>query len=320
MLKFILKKLLLMIPMLLVISLIVFFGLQATGIDPINFMLSPEQLSASPEVVEQLREELGLNDPLIVQYFNWLGNMLHGDFGYSITDGTSIASTLAVRMPYTLELAGYSLVLSAIIGIGIGIISAIRQNGIIDYIGRVLAVLGQAVPQFLVGIILIQIFSIKLGIFPAANRVSPDATNAFVDAFMHLFLPVTTLTIGMVAVLMRYARNTMLDVLNSDYIKTARSKGIPEWKVYLKHGFRNAMKPVLVILMFRIPTLIGGSVVVESVFSYPGIGMTMTNAIVANDYNVVMLTTLIIAATMLVCSFMVDVLNAIMDPRVRLGE
>ena len=309
-----------MIPMLLVISLIVFFGLQATGIDPINFMLSPEQLSASPEVVEQLREELGLNDPLIVQYFNWLGNMLHGDFGYSITDGTSIASTLAVRMPYTLELAGYSLVLSAIIGIGIGIISAIRQNGIIDYIGRVLAVLGQAVPQFLVGIILIQIFSIKLGIFPAANRVSPDATNAFVDAFMHLFLPVTTLTIGMVAVLMRYARNTMLDVLNSDYIKTARSKGIPEWKVYLKHGFRNAMKPVLVILMFRIPTLIGGSVVVESVFSYPGIGMTMTNAIVANDYNVVMVTTLIIAATMLVCSFMVDVLNAIMDPRVRLGE
>ena len=320
MLKFILKKLLLMIPMLLVISLIVFFGLQATGIDPINFMLSPEQLSASPEVVEQLREELGLNDPLIVQYFNWLGNMLHGDFGYSITDGTSIASTLAVRMPYTLELAGYSLVLSAIIGIGIGIISAIRQNGIIDYIGRVLAVLGQAVPQFLVGIILIQIFSIKLGIFPAANRVSPDATNAFVDAFMHLFLPVTTLTIGMVAGLMRYARNTMLDVLNSDYIKTARSKGIPEWKVYLKHGFRNAMKPVLVILMFRIPTLIGGSVVVESVFSYPGIGMTMTNAIVANDYNVVMVTTLIIAATMLVCSFMVDVLNAIMDPRVRLGE
>lgn len=320
MLKFILKKLLLMIPMLLVISLIVFFGLQATGIDPINFMLSPEQLSASPEVVEQLREELGLNDPLIVQYFTWLGNLLHGDFGYSITDGTSIASTLAVRMPYTLELAGYSLVLSAIIGIGIGIISAIRQNGIIDYIGRVLAVLGQAVPQFLVGIILIQIFSIKLGIFPAANRVSPDASNAFVDAFMHLFLPVTTLTIGMVAVLMRYARNTMLDVLNSDYIKTARSKGIPEWKVYLKHGFRNAMKPVLVILMFRIPTLIGGSVVVESVFSYPGIGMTMTNAIVANDYNVVMVTTLIIAATMLVCSFMVDVLNAIMDPRVRLGE
>jgi len=184
----------------------------------------------------------------------------------------------------------------------------------------VLAVLGQAVPQFLVGIILIWIFSIKLGWFPASNRVSPDATNAFVDAFQHLFLPVTTLTIGMVAVLMRYARNTMLDVLNSDYIKTARSKGIPEWKVYLKHGFRNAMKPVMVILMFRIPALIGGSVVIESVFSYPGIGTTMTNAINNMDYNLVLVITLIIAAVMLICSFMVDVINALLDPRVRLGE
>ena len=231
-----------------------------------------------------------------------------------------IASVIAVRLPYTFELAGYSLLFSTIIGIGIGIISAVRQNGIIDYVGRVLAVLGQAVPQFLVGIILIQIFSIKLGRFPASNRVSPDATSAFADAFFHLFLPVLTLTIGMVAVLMRYARNTMLDVLNSDYIKTARSKGIPEWKVYLKHGFRNAMKPVLVILVFRIPALIGGSVVIETVFSYPGIGLTMTNAIVSGDYPVVLVTTLIIAATMLICSFMVDVFNALLDPRVRLGE
>lgn len=319
MLKFILKKLLLMIPMLIVISFIVYFGLQLTGIDPINSMVSPEVLSANADRIDELREELGLNDPLIVQYGRWLGGILTGDLGYGL-DGTPIARTIATRLPYTLELAGYSLILSAIIGIGIGIISAIRQNGVIDYVGRVLAVLGQAVPQFLVGILMIWIFSIKLGWFPASNRVDPMATNAFLDAFLHLFLPVATLTIGMVAVLMRYARNTMLDVLNSDYIKTARSKGIPEWKVYLKHGFRNAMKPVLVILMFRIPTLIGGSVVIESVFSYPGIGTTMTNAITSNDYPVVMVTTLIIAATMLVCSFMVDVLNALLDPRVRLGE
>ena len=319
MLKFILKKLALMIPMLLLISIIVFFGLQATGVDPINFMVSPETLSANAGNIDALRESLGLNDPLIVQYFRWLGNCLTGDLGYSFS-GTPIADTIAVRLPYTLELAGYSLILSAIIGIGIGIVSAIRQNGIVDYVGRVFAVLGQAVPQFLVGIILIQVFSIKLGWFPAANRVSPGATNAFWDGFIHLFLPVLTLTIGMVAVLMRYARNTMLDVLSSDYIKTARSKGIPEWKVYLKHGFRNAMKPVLVIVMFRIPMLIGGSVVIESVFSYPGIGLTMTNAITSGDYPVVLITTLIIAAAMLIASFMVDVLNALLDPRVRLGE
>lgn len=319
MLKFILKKLLMIIPMLLLISIIVFFGLQATGVDPINFMVSPETLSANAGNIDALRDSLGLNDPLIVQYFRWLGNCLTGDLGYSFS-GTPIAETIAVRLPYTLELAGYSLILSAIIGIGIGIVSAIRQNGIVDYVGRIFAVLGQAVPQFLVGIILIQVFSIQLGWFPAANRVSPGATNAFWDGFIHLFLPVLTLTIGMVAVLMRYARNTMLDVLSSDYIKTARSKGIPEWKVYLKHGFRNAMKPVLVIVMFRIPMLIGGSVVIESVFSYPGIGLTMTNAITSGDYPVVLITTLIIAATMLICSFMVDVLNALLDPRVRLGE
>lgn len=319
MLKYIIKKLIFMIPMLLLISFIVFYGLQMTGIDPINFMVSPETLSMNKDNVEALRESLGLNDPLIVQYFRWLTNCLKGDLGYSF-DGTSIASILAVRLPYTFELAGYSLFFSAILGIGIGIISAIRQNGMIDYIGRVLAVLGQAIPQFLVGIILIQVFSIKMGIFPSGNRVSPDAKNAFIDGFMHLFLPVLTLTIGMVAVLMRYARNTMLDVLNSDYIKTARSKGIPEWKVYLKHGFRNAMKPVLVILVFRIPMLVGGSVVIESVFSYPGIGLTMTDAIVSGDYPIVLVTTLLIAATMLICSFMVDVCNALLDPRVRLEE
>lgn len=319
MLKFILKKLAMMIPMLIVISLVVFLGLRSTGIDPLTFMVPPEVQSQSPEIVEQLREDLGLNDPLLVQYFRWLGNLLKGDLGLT-NKGEDIAGIIADRLPYTLELSLYAMLFSSIIGIGIGIISAIRQNGIVDYIGRVLAVLGQAVPQFLVGILMIWIFSIKMGIFPAANRISPDATNAFVDAFMHLFLPVTTLTIGMVAVLMRYARNTMLDVLNSDYIKTARSKGIPEWKVYLKHGFRNAMKPVLVILMFRIPALIGGSVVIESVFSYPGIGTSMTNAITNMDYNLVLVITLIIAAVMLVASFMVDVLNALLDPRVRLGE
>ncbi len=319
MLKFILKKLLLMIPMLLVISLIVFVGLRSTGIDPITFMVPPEVLSQNPELRDQLEEELGLKDPIIVQYGRWVGNLLRGDLGLT-NKGEKIADIVATRLPYTLELSIYAMLFSAVIGIGIGIISAIRQNGIVDYIGRVLAVLGQAVPQFLVGILAIWIFSIKLNWFPSGNRVSPDAANAFVDAFQHLFLPVLTLTIGMVAVLMRYARNTMLDVLNSDYIKTARSKGIPEWKVYMKHGFRNAMKPVLVILMFRIPALIGGSVVIESVFSYPGIGTTMTNAVTNMDYNLVLVITLIIAAVMLICSFMVDVLNALLDPRVRLGE
>lgn len=319
MLKFIIKKLLLMIPMLLIISFIIFAGVRLNGVDPIDYMTTPD-MAANAENLDALRESLGLNDPLIVQYFRWLGNCVRGDFGESILNGSKVSTIIADKFPYTLELSGYALLFSSVIGIGIGIISAIRQNGIVDYIGRVLAVLGQAIPQFLLGIILIQIFSVRLGWFPSGNRVDPLATNAFADAFVHLFLPVATLTIGMCAVLMRYARNTMLDVMNSDYIKTARSKGIPEWKVYLKHAFRNAMKPVLVILVFRIPGLIGGSVVIESVFAFPGIGTAMTDAITGGDYNVVLAAGLIIAVTMLVCSFMVDVLNALLDPRVRLGE
>ena len=316
MLKFTLKKIAQMIPMLLLISFIVFAGLQLTGIDPVAYMTTPE-MAANAENLEALRESLGLNDPLLVRYFRWIADMLQGDFGYSITNGTAIKDILVQRIPATFELSLAALILSSILGISIGVISAIRQNGIVDYVGRFFAVIGQSIPQFFFGICIIQLFAIQLGWFPSSGMMAPG-DGGVLDVLWHMVLPMVTLTLSMCAVLMRYARNTMLDILNSDYIKTARSKGIPEWKVYLKHGFRNAMKPVLVILMFRIPTLIGGSVVIETVFSYPGIGITMTNGITSGDYPVVLVTTLIIAATMLICSFMVDVLNALLDPRVRL--
>lgn len=318
MLKFIGKKLLQMIPMLLLISFIVFAGLQLTGIDPINYMITPD-MAANAENLEKLRESLGLNDPFIVRYFNWIMDILKGDFGYSIVNGSSIKSLLLTRLPATFELAIFALLLSSVIGISIGIISAIRQNGIVDYVGRVLAVLGQSIPQFFFGICVVQIFAIKLGWFPASGRTSPGETG-FMDAVVHLVLPVLTMTISMCAVLMRYSRNTMLGVMNSDYIKTARSKGIPEWKVYIKHAFRNAMRPVMVILCFRLPQLVGGSVVIESVFGWPGIGSIITDSVVSGDYPVIMVTTLMVAAAMLIASFLVDVITALLDPRVRLGE
>ena len=312
MLNFIGKKLLQMIPMLLLISFIVFGGLQLMDVDPISYMLTPD-MAASAENQEALREQLGLNDPFIVRYVNWVKDLLKGNFGYSIVNGSSIANIVRTRLPATFELAIIALILSSIIGIGIGILSAIRQNGIIDY------VLGQSIPQFFFGICMVQIFAIKLGWLPVNGRTSPGASGLG-DAIVHLVLPVLTMTVAMCAVLMRYSRNTMLDVLNSDYIKTARSKGIPEWKVYIKHGFRNAMRPVLVILCFRLPMLIGGSVVIESVFGWPGIGSIITQSVVSGDYPVIMVTTLMVAAAILVASFLVDVLTAALDPRVRLGE
>lgn len=316
MLKYTGKKLLQMIPMLLLISFVVFFGLELTGIDPINYMITPE-MAANTANLEALREKLGLNDPMLVRYFRWIGDMLRGEFGYSITNGTAIKDILAQRLPATFELGLWSLLLSALLGIFIGIVSAIRQNGVIDYVGRVFAVVGQSIPQFFFGICIIQIFALKLKWLPPNGRISPGG-GGYADVLLHLVLPVLTLTLSMCAVLMRYARNSMLDVLNSDYIKTARSKGIPEWKVYIKHGFRNAMRPILVILCFRLPMLVGGAVVIESVFGWPGIGSIINTCVISGDYPVIMVTTLLIAATILVASFLVDVLTAALDPRVRL--
>ena len=316
MLKYIAKKVLQMIPMLILISFIVFAALQLTGIDPVNFMISPD-MAANADNIERLRESLGLNDPFIIRYFKWIGQLLKGDLGYSIVTGSAITTTIKTRLPATFELALASLALSTVIGIGIGIASAIRQNGIVDYVGRIFAVLGQSVPQFFFGICLIELFCLNLGWLPLSGRVSPGGGD-FQDRFVHILLPMATSTLSMCAVLMRYARNTMLDVLNSDYIKTARSKGLPEWKVYLKHGFRNAMRPVMVILVFRLPMLISGSVVIESIFGWPGIGGVITQSVVSGDYPVVMVTTLMVAASILAASVLVDVFAALLDPRVRL--
>lgn len=303
-----------MIPMLLLISFLVFGALQLTGIDPISYIATPD-MAANQKNLDLLRERLGLNKPFIIRYFNWIGNILRGDFGYSIAKGNSIGGILAQRLPATIELALVALLLSSVVGITIGILSAIYQNSIIDYVGRFMAVLGQAIPQFFFGIVIIQIFSIKLGWLPSSGRYSTYATP-----LQHFILPALTMTLSMTSVLMRYSRNNMLGVLNSDYVKTARMKGISEAKVYVKHAFRNAVRPVLVILCFRLPLLISGSVVIESVFAWPGIGSVITDAVVAGDYPVVMVTTLMVAAAILVASFLVDVLAAALDPRVRLGD
>ena len=303
MLKFILKKILQMIPMLLFISFLVYGALQLTGIDPVSYSVTPD-MAGNQENLDLLRERYGLNKPFLIRYVNWTEDILRGNFGYSITNGNSIGSILEQRLPATIQLALVSMVVSAFLGVTIGIISAIYQNSIIDYLGRFFAVLGQAIPQFFFGICLIQLFSIKMGWLPSSGRYSTYATP-----LQHFILPCLTLTLSLTSVLMRYSRNNMLGVLNSDYIKTARMKGISETKVYVKHAFRNALRPVLVILCFRLPMLISGSVVIESVYNWPGIGSVITDAVIAGDYPVVMVTTLMVAAAILTASFLVDVLS-----------
>ena len=175
---------------------------------------------------------------------------------------------------------------------------------------------GTAIPQFFFGILILNFFAIQLKILPIGGRFS-SGDMSLVSRIQHLILPVTAMSIGLVAALMRYTRNSMLDVFNADYVKTARAKGVPEWKVYFKHIFRNAMRPILVLLIFRLPLLIGGSVIIESVFSWPGIGTIIISSVTAGDYPVIMVTTLMISVVVLFASLLVDIMAAVLDPRIR---
>lgn len=318
MLKFIGKKILILIPKLLLISLIVFLGLQLLPGDAVTRTVSPEAYQyMTEEQFEALRESLGLNDPILIQYFRWLGRFLTGDFGYSQASGSNIAQMLAGRLPYTIELAGWAVVIADLIGILFGFVAAVRKNKPIDHILTSGSVLGISVPEFFFGLVFILIFSLKLNWLPTGGRMAAGETGFF-SRVRYMILPAFTLSIALLATLTRYTRGCMLDVLNKDYIKTARSKGLGDFVVNVKHGLRNALPPVLVLLCFRLPILVSGTVIVETVFNYPAMGSMILDAISAADMTVVMVTTMVVACVTLIASNLVDILTAALDPRVRL--
>jgi peptide/nickel transport system permease protein len=299
------------------ISALIFFASRLSPIDPINALISPDAAS-DPANLELLREQLGLNDHIVIQYFTWLKELAQGNFGYSIQSGQAISEILALRMPATLELVLSALVLSTILALTIGLFAGANRGGLADKASRILAVIGIAVPDFFIGLAFLNVFAYNLGWLPTGQRLSPGQVT-FMDRFPHLILPVATLTVAMLAVLIRYTRNSVLDTLNKDFVKTARSKGVPEWKVLFSHVFRNSLGPVMVILAFRLPLLVGGSILVETVFQWPGIGSTVVAAVSASDFPVIMVISMIVAMVILVASFLVDIAKSILDPRVRLG-
>jgi peptide/nickel transport system permease protein len=299
------------------ISALIFFASRLSPIDPILAMIPPDMASDSANL-EQLREELGLNDHIVLQYLTWLKNIATGDFGYSLQSGQQISEILALRMPATLELVLSALILSTILALTLGLFAGAKKGGIADKLSRVLGVVGIAIPDFFIGLALLNVFAYRVSWLPSGNRVAPGQIT-FWDRFPNYILPVATLTIAMLAVLIRYTRNSVLDTLNRDFVKTARSKGVPEWRVLYSHVFRNSLGPVMVLLAFRLPLLVGGSILVETVFQWPGIGTTIIAAVTASDYPVIMVVSMLIAMVILVASFLVDIVKSILDPRVRLG-
>lgn len=318
--KYFLYRVLQLLPKLFIISALIFIGIQLMPGDPISYLIPPDQLSKlDPHQIEQLREKLGMNAPLIIRYFKWIGDLLQGNFGYSLVSGASIKLMLLQRIPATLEFASISLVFSTIVGIGLGFSSAVKQNTPIDYINTTIGIIGISVPEFFFGLLGILLFAVKLKWLPTGGRMVPGKEALF-DRIEFLIMPCICLGIGLIAVLMRYTRGSMLDVLNKDYIKTSKSKGVPNLKVEFNHGLRNALIPIIVILANRLPILISGAVVIEIVFNYPGMGTMLLNAINGSDMPVIMITTLIISITILFASLIIDLLAAALDPRIRFGN
>lgn len=320
MFKHFLTRFILLLPKLLIISVLIFIGLEMLPGDALTRSIPYDAYGRMTELQkEAMRISMGLDSPAFIRYFRWLGNLLTGDLGYSIITKSSIANMFSIYLPATLELTLLAYIISGVFGLSLGFISATKQNSIIDYSNTVFGLIGVSIPSFLIGLAAIIIFTINLDWFPTGGRMAFGKAGYF-DRLEYMILPAISLSIANIAYLMRYTRNSMLDVINKDYIKTARSKGLSEPVVYLKHVFRNAVIPVMIVLIFRLPFLISGTVIIENVFNYPGIGTLLLSAISNADMPVVLMITLVISAAILAASLVSDILIAVLDPRVRFGN
>lgn len=319
MLTFILRRLLITLPMLLVISFLIYLGLELTPGDAVSYMIPPEAAAyMSEEEFDALREALGLNKSFLERYGIWLVNVLQGNFGHSLSGGVAISEIVLDRLPATLELSLFALIVSTLFGCVLGVVSALKRGSIADSSLTVAGMAGVSIPEFFFGLVAILIFALHLGWLPVGGRLMPGY-ETFLDRLPHIVLPGLVLSLMMTAGVMRYSRSAMLDSLSREFIRTARAKGLPNWRINLVHGFRVALTPVVVLIGFRLPTLIGGSVIIEEVFQWPGVGSEFIDAVRGSDYPLVMMIALLSVFAMLMASLIVDVLTALIDPRVRLA-
>lgn len=302
--RFILSRIVAMVVTLWVLSLAIFLSVRATG-DAATFLLGSD---VGNEAYEQLRRNLGLDRPLIVQYLDYVGDAARGDFGNSIITGQPVRDVLLQRFPATLQLAAAGFAIAVLGGLPLGIVSALRPSSIIDRLGRLIALVGIAAPTFWLGIMLILLFGVVLGWLPTYGQ----------GGLEHLVLPAVVLGLGAMAGIMRLTRSSMLEVLDSEYVKFARIKGLSEQQVVFKHALKNALMPVLTFAGITLAGLLNGSVVIEVVFAWPGIGRLMLDGINTRDFPIVQATVLVAGFFYLVTSLLVDLLYAYVNPRIRL--
>jgi peptide/nickel transport system permease protein len=310
--NFLLRRLFTTLLVLLGVSFVVFMIIHLVPGDPVRIMLG---LQADQAKVEEIRRMMGFDRPLIVQYGDWLWSALHGDLGESFITGASVGQAVAERLPATLSLALAALIIALVIALPAGVISALRPGSLIDYVAMFFSQIGVSLPDFWLGILLILVFSLGLGWLPPSGYASPF--EDFGDWLRHLILPALTIGLITASILTRFIRSAVLEVLHANYVRTARAKGLPERRVINRHVMLNAAIPIVTIVGLQMASLLGGVIIVEVIFAWPGLGRLALDAVVRRDYPMVQGAVLLVALTFAVVNVLVDLLYAYLDPRIK---
>lgn len=335
MLRYVAKRLLQAIPVLLGLSIVVFLIMRVFSPDPAPVVLGEH---ATREAMDAWRDMQGLNDPIVVQYFRFLTGALRGDLGESYYTHAAVAKEILTRFPATIELAIVAILFASVIGISLGVISAVHKGSPIDGFSTVLALIGVSMPIFWLGILLIILFAGMLHVLPSGGRIDPllqpvggtglflldtllsGDFEAFVDAARHMVLPALALSMYSMAIITRMTRSSMLDTLNEDYVRTARAKGLSASKVNVRHALRNAMLPVSTVIGLQLGSLLGGAMLTETVFAWPGVGKFIVECILKSDFPVVQGAVLLIGVTFVLINLVVDLIYAWLDPRIKYSQ
>lgn len=310
MVKYILKRIVMLVPVLIGVTFIVYFILALTPGDPVNIILGDQ---ATEESKMELREELGLNDPLLTRYFNYMKGVLHGDMGKSYKNNLDVSEQILERFPNTVILSLCAILIAILVGIPIGIISAKYQNTILDRISMIFALTGISMPVFWLGLMLVVIFAVNLRIFPSSGF----DTSSFGAAVKSLVLPSIVLSVNSMATITRMTRSSMLEVMRKDYIDTARAKGVKESVVTIRHMLSNALIPIVTVVGISFGTLLGGSIITETVFAWPGIGRFTVEAIKMKDTPTVLGCVIFLSVMFSCVNLLIDILYAFIDPRIK---
>ncbi len=315
--QFLFRRILVSIPVLLGITIAMYVIINLAPGDPVTALMNPEQMAnMGPDWVAQQRESLGLNDPLPVRYVKWLKETASGNLGYSSVDRLAVNDKIGERIWPTLKLMLVVLVISVVVGVPLGIISALKQYSIVDYLLTISGFLTVSIPSFFLALVLIYVFSLKLDWLPTAGMYTVGQPRNFVDSLQHMILPATVLGLAQAAPIIRYTRASLLETIRQDYVTVARAKGLAERGVVV-HALRNALIPIITIIALNIPMLLGGTVIIEQVFSWPGMGSLAIASVQGRDYNVLMGINLIAAIMILVSNLIADAIYALVDPRIK---